>query len=126
MGDRSFFYEHGAFLGVERKAVTAGVGSECWDEGTVQTAMERTMASWKAEIGFKEGPITVEPFFLKEYSIGIEEFPLDLADYLSDPSKYPPEDQAEFLKDIKRWKDEGNFVFFWSESYHLDRKGNSL
>ena len=121
-----FFDKHGTLLGVERKLVAAGINAEHSDASGYQESLDKTVASWKSEIGFIEAPIAVKPFFLKEYFIGIEELPLDLADYLSNPSKYPTEDQAEFLKDIVSWKSAGNFVFSWSESYHLDKNGESL
>jgi hypothetical protein len=119
------FDRQGTFLGVERRAVQAAT-KQVWDEGFFQECLDRIIASWKADNGFIEGPIRVKPFFLSEYCIGIEEFPLDLSDYLSNPSKYSLEDQMEFARDVERWKSEGNFVFYWSESYHLDKDGDSL
>jgi hypothetical protein len=121
-----FFDSRGTLLGPQKRAVSTESNPVGWDDRTFQECSSRALASWKAEIGFREEPIRVKPFFLKEYRIGIEEFPLDLADYLSNPSKYPPEDQIEFLKDVESWKREGSFVFFWSESYHLDKNGEPL
>jgi hypothetical protein len=121
-----FFDIHGTFLAVERRLVRVGIDAEEPDDGRYQDALEKTLALWKSALGFKERPIMVKRFFLPEYTIGIEEFPLDLADYLANPSEYPTEEQKEFSKDIESWKSAGNFVFFWSESYHLDKNGETL
>jgi hypothetical protein len=121
-----FFDNDGGFLGLERRLVPSETQRDSADSAAFNTRLKALVASWKGELGFKKQAIKVKPFFLKEYSIGIEEYPLDLADFLADPTKYSAEDQLEFLRDIEQWKREGNFIFFWSESYHLDRNGDSL
>jgi hypothetical protein len=97
-----------------------------WNDRIWREATGQVISLWKLQIGFVEKPICVRPFFLADYSIGISTFPLDLADYLANPSKYQKEDQEEFSRDVERWKNDGNFVFYWSESYHLDKNGDSL
>jgi hypothetical protein len=121
-----FFDNGGNLQNVERRAVPTPSKADGPHDIPFQEVIETISALWKREIGFTEGPISVQLFFLQDYCIGIEEFPLDLKDYLSNSSQYSPEDQAEFIKDIDRWKADGNYVFFWSESYHLDKNGDSL
>jgi hypothetical protein len=118
-----FFDEEGALLSVEHRVVPAEGSSDDYVDDTDRENINRVLSKWKAELGFIEQPIRVEKFFLRDHKIGTEVLPLDLADYLSNPSEYSEEDQREFIKDIDKWKREGNCVFYWGEGYHLDRDG---
>jgi hypothetical protein len=121
------FFDHcGSFIDIQRRSLQLKDRPQDWYDPHFQLALKDILESWKMEIEYKDAPVSVKKFFLDEYKIGVHELPVDLQDYLDNPLGYTPEDREEFLKDIERWRSEGNFVFWWNANYHLDKCGEPM
>jgi hypothetical protein len=121
-----FFDGFGELREVQKRSLCLEQSPSDWYDPEFQAELARTLHSWQEEVGFEEEPITVKSFFLKDYRIGIQKLPVDCQAFMDNPSSYSQEDQEEFRRDIERWMKEGNFVFWWSENYHLNRDGEDF
>jgi hypothetical protein len=91
-----------------------------------QEKVSGQIASWQLEIGFRPGPILVQPFALPELSLGIEDLPRHLQGFRKQPKEFSEEEQREFPGIIDEWVSEGNFVLWWGTDYYLDKQGEVI
>jgi hypothetical protein len=92
---------------------------------------------WQEDIGFKHQIISLREFFDEESGIGIRELPEHYQEFLASPKAYiewlwEGEDYTsdeldkeveEWHEEIKRWKDEGMFVFWCGNDYWCNKQG---
>lgn len=74
--------------------------------------------NWQSEIGFTASVIRVRPFFDDEHWVGIEALP----EYLQEIDE-SDDDYAFLSTEREKWKDEGNFVFYWAKDYYMTGDG---
>jgi len=77
---------------------------------------------WQAEMGFRPATIRVRKFWSVEHYIGIEDYPSDFHEVLSDPDA-DDEEKAEMRESIRLWDKAGQFVVQWGNDYWLDGTG---
>ena len=83
------------------------------------------LAAWQAQLGFKPRPIRVRAFWAQEQSVGIEELPGYLQDFLEDPESEPdPAERQELARIAREWLEEGSFVLYWGNDLFLDEDGH--
>ena len=73
---------------------------------------------WANDIGLIQNIITVKPFYLPEYSIGIK----DLTDECQ-ASLDGADVGDDWSEEVQRWQDEGDFVFVWEQEYYMNQGG---
>ena len=78
------------------------------------------------KLGFVDGPIRVNPFFLDDLHAGIRSLPEDLEDFLANPTRFSDEDMELFRADIAKWCSLGNCVLRWNNDYDLDSDGYTI
>jgi hypothetical protein len=85
------------------------------------------LSSWQSEMGFQEGTISVKPFWSSEYWTGIEDIPQGSREMLENIEEIEDEEEMQdFLDSMDRWKQEGNFVFWWCKDYFVNRDGEGI
>jgi hypothetical protein len=75
-------------------------------------------------LGFTPSIIAIKRFFLEDRWIGIEDLPDHYQDVIDYPENYDEERLQELREDIRSWRENGDFVFFWCEDYYIDRDGD--
>jgi len=80
----------------------------------------------KRELGFRRGPIRVQPFSVNGWKVRLKRFPDELEEFLFDPDRYSEDEARLYRTDIERWKVEGNSVLEWGNQYYLDGEGNTI
>ena len=81
-----------------------------------------SIEAWKTEMNFRGATIKVKKFFSQELYVGIQDYPPDFDDTLSNP-KSSDEEKRSARESIKMWKKEREFVFWWGNDYWLDKSG---
>lgn len=95
---------------------------------------------WQEEIGLKHQTISVKKFFDEESRIGIEELPAHYREFVADPGGYiqwlwEGEDYTSdeldkeigaWRDEIKRWNDQGMFVFRYGNDYYCNQDGDVI
>jgi hypothetical protein len=82
----------------------------------------RLIKAWQKEMGLRPATIQVRKFFSHELYIGIEDYPSDFEEILSDPAA-DEEEKADVRRDMKSWDKDGQFVLQWGNDYWLDESG---
>jgi len=111
------FSSRGSLIGV---TVVATVTSS---NGSTADQANSELARWKAEVGFRATPITVEPFFVRDRWIGIADLPQHYQEVLDHPESCDKDRRLDLLDDIRQWQVRGNFVLYWDEDYYLNKDG---
>jgi hypothetical protein len=70
-----------------------------------------------------EEPIQVKRFAYPDLNIGIEDFPEHMAEFLRSSDTFSEEERNEMPGAIEYWKGEGQFVFWWGQSFWMDQTG---
>jgi hypothetical protein len=123
------FDESGKYLGCEERFF--GHDGEPTDMPVTTTPFhpkggERIGArfdEWVENTIAKEGPIQVDEFFHPSRFIGVEELPGWAQDFLGNPAAQSASERAHLEKLICRWREDGDFVFWWNEDYLCNRDG---
>jgi hypothetical protein len=128
-----FFDSSGSLLEVrtrplpfEAKSMAPG-GPYMLFGGEFRRKLAVELSSWQSEMGFQEGTISVKPYWLPEYWTGIEDIPQGLREMLENPEEIEDEEDRRLcLEVIEGWIQDGNFVFWWCENYHMNRDGEGM
>jgi hypothetical protein len=57
-------------------------------------------------VGFAEGPIVTQQFFVSDYGIGVVDFPRAFSEYLASPSEYSSDELTIAQAERARWEKE--------------------
>jgi len=93
--------------------------------------MKEALSRLLVRLGYRTCTIQVLRFSFPEYSVGIQDLPDYLEEYVADPEKclkllqgQARREEAEDLnQDIKKWLDLGNFAFVHDGEYWMDEDG---
>ena len=68
---------------------------------------------WVEQLGFEEGPIRVNRFFLPDVQVGVADLPESLAEFILDPEGASPHDweRTKMPQDAEEWLRDGLFCF---------------
>src|SRR5262249_11252212 len=100
--------------------LVGGLGPE------VEARVNEQIRAIQVELGFEQGPICVQPFFVDKFQAGIKELPEDLGDFVFRPHMFSREEAKLFVADIEAWRLAGNFVLRWNDDVHMRRDGYTL
>jgi hypothetical protein len=80
-------------------------------------------ALWENELHFVSGPISVKKFSLPYYELAIEDYPSFIREVLADPTNHSVEDAKGAQDLLGIWEEVGQFVFYWTNDYWMNRDG---
>jgi hypothetical protein len=84
---------------------------------------EAELESLTKSMGFSSGEIRVKRFSVASHRIRLEDFPEAFGEILREPDRFAAEDVADARSCLERWKEVGQFVFWWSQDYWVDGTG---
>src|SRR5262249_50543972 len=124
----AFFDPQGAFLRHEVRQVGGSTRLDALRPGKVpreeRTRLWELLNSWKSELGFTPGTVSVFSFALPNLGIGIYPLPQYLRDALDDSLPEPDEQyRNECLSDVEEWRRLGRFVVRWGNEYWMNSSG---
>jgi hypothetical protein len=90
---------------------------------TEEDALEQLL-TWQNEIEFLSAAITVKKFFLPDRWIGIKDLPDHYQEVLDRPQDPNDERDKQLREDIRRWMENGDYVFYWDEEYYISKEGD--
>jgi hypothetical protein len=93
--------------------------------GQFRALIQQQMQAWQAELRFRTKTIQVKEFSGSPYSVGIELLPDQWID-LEDAEELDDEEREEEIQARDQWLAKGQFVFWWSEDYHMSKSGRVL
>jgi hypothetical protein len=91
----------------------------------VEAKVLAQMQTVQAELDVQERPISVTFFSIPELHIALKQFPDDLEEYLTDPSRFSDEVQC-YESNIREWLSDQMCVLVWGSRYNhffLNRDG---
>jgi hypothetical protein len=77
----------------------------------------------KRRIGYQPGSVSVREFFDPECYVGVLPYPSDYQEFLDSPDRFSDEERHAYASHIRRWNEDGQFVFCWAEEYWMNRHG---
>jgi len=96
------------------------------EEPDFQQKLEDYLLERQKDIDFTEVTIHVELFMIPCLSLGIENLPRHLQEFLRDPGDFSDEEKLNYPEIIERWKQQNDFVLWWGKDYYLNRKGEII
>lgn len=92
----------------------------------VEAAVAKQVVEIQQQLGFRDAPIRVQPFFFDDLGVELKVFPDDLEDFLAHPEDFPEDDAEIYRADIQEWESAGNCVLVWGNDYDLDGEGYTI
>jgi hypothetical protein len=77
-------------------------------------------------IGYQPGSISVKEFFDPDYYVGVSPYPSEYQEFLDFPDRFSEEEKHAYESHIRRWNEDGQFVFCWAEEYWMNRDGEAV
>jgi hypothetical protein len=96
------------------------------EEPEFELKLKEQMQRWQSEFDFQEQKISIRYFFLKEFSLGIEDLPKYFQQFQQNPDEFNEEEKREYPKLIADWKSEENFVLWWGKDYFINKEGEII
>jgi hypothetical protein len=91
----------------------------------VEAIAEKKIRYVKRLLRFRSGAIHVQPFSVDKWGVRLKLFPDDLEEFLVHPDWF--EDEADLYgADLEKWREDGNCVLEWGNSYHLNKDGLTM
>jgi hypothetical protein len=124
----AFFGPKGALLRYEARQASGNAAPNALRPGKVRgeelSQLWRLLDSWKSELGFTPGTVTVTQFDMPHLGLGIHRLPRYLQEALDGLPPEPDEQyRHECLSDIEEWRRLDKFVVQWGNEYWMNRSG---
>jgi hypothetical protein len=91
----------------------------------VEAVVAKKIRIVKRILGFRRGPIRVQPFCLEGWRVVLKPFPAYLEDFLAHPERFTEEDARVCRRDLHNWKADQRCVLEWDKDYFLNKDGYS-
>lgn len=85
--------------------------------------VEVRFEAWRQEIIVDEAPIQIQLFQHPKRFISLQELPSHFEEFLESPESYSAEYQDLYRREIRKWKERGDFTFNWNEDFDCSADG---